>query len=205
MLIQVYDTIFEGNPSTYLLFLALFPTVVTLLLMFLVRICEANSVDDRKHLNAFSAIALTMAGYLMVIIILENIFTLASWAHIITLILLLLLLALPLAIAFKAEKLEAERLLLLSHTDPLEKTSLVDESEEINKVKANSGDNPLVEDLNLRQALSTSSFWFLFIAMICGMGSGLATINNISQVAESLGYTTTEKNSLVSLWSIWNF
>lgn len=51
----------------------------------------------------------------------------------------------------------------------------------------------------------TLNFWLLFIAMICGMGSGLATINNISQIGESLGYTTIERSSLVALWSIWNF
>ncbi|KAG4155087.1 hypothetical protein ERO13_D03G090400v2 [Gossypium hirsutum] len=61
------------------------------------------------------------------------------------------------------------------------------------------------KDMNLFQAMVTINFWLLFIAMICGMGSGLATINNISQIGESLGYTTMERSSLVALWSIWNF
>ncbi|KAF2316007.1 hypothetical protein GH714_040802 [Hevea brasiliensis] len=75
------------------------------------------------------------------------------------------------------------------------------------QAKASTGDrNPSdEEDLNLLQALGTVNFWLLFIATICGLGSGLATVNNISQVGESLGYTTIETNSLVSLWSIWNF
>ncbi|KAK9116926.1 hypothetical protein Sjap_015873 [Stephania japonica] len=42
-------------------------------------------------------------------------------------------------------------------------------------------------------------------AMACGMGSGLSTVNNISQIGESLGYSTLETSTLVSLWSIWNF
>ncbi|KAK1281795.1 hypothetical protein QJS10_CPB22g00365 [Acorus calamus] len=41
--------------------------------------------------------------------------------------------------------------------------------------------------------------------MACGMGSGLATVNNISQIGGSLGYTSIETSTLVSLWSIWNF
>ncbi|GAB2241694.1 hypothetical protein Droror1_Dr00018469 [Drosera rotundifolia] len=44
-----------------------------------------------------------------------------------------------------------------------------------------------------------------YIAMACGMGSGLATINNMSKIAESLGYDRIQRNTLVSLWSIWNF
>ncbi|KAL0666774.1 hypothetical protein Bca4012_029478 [Brassica carinata] len=35
--------------------------------------------------------------------------------------------------------------------------------------------------------------------------NGLATINNIRQVGESLRYSTVQLNSLVSLWSIWSF
>ncbi|MBA0768854.1 hypothetical protein Gotri_017629 [Gossypium trilobum] len=60
-------------------------------------------------------------------------------------------------------------------------------------------------DMNLSRAMLTVNFWLLFVAMICGMGSGLATINNISQIGQSLGYSTIERSSLVALWSIWNF
>jgi MFS family permease len=69
-------------------------------------------------------------------------------------------------------------------------------------------DNERLSDegnMNLLQALCSVNFWLLFIAMFCGLGSGLAMINNISQIGESLGYTATERNSLVSLLSIWNF
>ncbi|KAI3726916.1 hypothetical protein L1987_66723 [Smallanthus sonchifolius] len=37
------------------------------------------------------------------------------------------------------------------------------------------------------------------------MGTGLATVNNLAQVGESLGYTSFETSTLISLWSIWNF
>ncbi|KAL5747352.1 hypothetical protein ACOSQ2_024649 [Xanthoceras sorbifolium] len=170
-------------------------------------------------------VALTMAAYLMIIIILENIFTLASWARITTFIFLLLLLASPLGIAFKAQKEEKQR---LSQTFSTERSSLVYGPEQITSPKFSSAQDPIAyqelagdafqvkatsadnipqneEGMNLWQAMCSGNFWLLFIAMLCGMGSGLATINNISQVGESLGYTTIEKNSLVSLWSIWNF
>ena len=58
---------------------------------------------------------------------------------------------------------------------------------------------------NLVQAMQSVNFWILFVSMACGMGSGLATVNNIGQIGGSLGYTSHETGTLVSLWSIWNF
>ncbi|KAH7550376.1 hypothetical protein ACOSP7_024347 [Xanthoceras sorbifolium] len=219
ILIQVYDTIFKSNPSTYLLFLALLPTFVSLLLMFFVRIYKTNSADDDKnHLNALSVVALIMAAYLMVLIILKNIFNLATWACIVTLLFLLLLLASPLGIALKAQKDDNTKRLLLLQTfsnneirNPLvsPKISGTAHDDPIAYHDELPGDDNIMlndqEDMNLLQAICTGNFWLLFIAMICGLGSGMATINNISQVGQSLGYTTIEINSLVSLLNIWNF
>lgn len=59
--------------------------------------------------------------------------------------------------------------------------------------------------MNIMESMCSLNFWLLFIAMSCGMGSGLATINNMSQIGESLGYATSRISALVALWSIWNF
>lgn len=59
--------------------------------------------------------------------------------------------------------------------------------------------------MNIIEAIGTVNFWLLSFAMMCGMGSGLATINNMNQLGQSLGYGTVEINAFVSLWSIWNF
>lgn len=228
ILIQVYDTLCQGDQTTFILILAIAPTLVSLLLMPMVKIYKTSIVDDKKHLNGFSSIALIVAAYLMVIIILENIFTLPLWARIITFMFLLLLLASPVGIAAIAHR-DSKR--LIQGPSP-ETSSFMDDPEPMPSAKyaqvqdveyheipggpgqakeaSSSGDNLLedVEDdihINLAEAMHTVNFWLLFIAMICGMGSGLATINNISQIGESLGYTTIERSSLVSLWSIWNF
>jgi MFS family permease len=217
ILIQVYYASCKGKPSTYLLMLALLPTFVSLMLMFLVRIYKATADDDKKHLNGFSAVALAIAGYLMVIIILENIVTLPLWARICTFIFLLLLLASPLGIAIKALREDSKRSpqtystakqitspKLSTAEDPIEYHELPSGE---GQVRATSDDEmlPDEEHLNPLQAMRTVNFWLLFLAMVCGMGSGLATINNMSQIGESLSYTTVEINNLVSLWSIWNF
>ncbi|KAF5957610.1 hypothetical protein HYC85_004835 [Camellia sinensis] len=225
ILIQAYQTIFKDKPTSFLLMLATFPTFNTLLLMCFVRIYRTSEGDEKKHLNGFSLIALIIAAYLMVIIILENILSLPLLAHIFTFVILILLLASPLCIAIKAQLSESRS---ISSTSEIGEEPLMDDPNQFaaEKIHArqdlsgyhqihSSADQEidtnvkktlqLGENLNLLQAMCTSSFWLLFVAMACGMGSGLATVNNISQIGESLGYTNLETSSLVSLWSIWNF
>jgi hypothetical protein len=161
-----------------------------------VRIYEACRSDiDNKYLNGFSAFALLIAAYLMVTIILRNIFTLSLLASVFTFtLLLLILLASPIGIASKAQFAESERnqeTITFTASDAL-----------LTKEDGAEYDH---EDMNILRAVASVNFWLLFLAMICGMGSGLATINNMSQLGQSLGYTRVEINTFVSLWSIWNF
>ncbi|KAK8362154.1 hypothetical protein V6Z12_A03G084000 [Gossypium hirsutum] len=202
ILIQVYNALCQGDPTTFILILAIVPTVVSLTLMPCVKIYKTTTFDDKNHLNAFSAIALIVAAYLMLAIILENIFSFPVWGRTITFVILLVLLASPVGIAAKALKEEK---------DPLERYHQIPGEPDQTTVGSSSGvdlfrdDEDDEKDMNLFQAMVTVNFWLLFITMICGMGSGLATINNISQIGESLGYSTMERSSLVALWSIWNF
>ena len=207
--------------------LALLPTLVSILLLSLVRIYEANKGDEKKYLNAFSVVALIICVYLMIIIILNNILTFSTWSRISTFVLLLLLLASPLGIAVKAH---CEELKGAEETSPIASNPLLDKyqpstssqssleenssyykelpSSDQGQVKITS-DHSLVSseegEMNLLQAMCTTNFWLLFLAMLSGMGAGVATINNMNQLGHSLGYTTLEITSFVSLWSIWNF
>ncbi|KAK2663922.1 hypothetical protein Ddye_002496 [Dipteronia dyeriana] len=188
--------------------------------MYFVRIHDTNSEDDKKHLNALSIAALIMVAYLMILIISDNIFTMASWVRIVTfLFLLLLLIATPLGIAFKAQMDDTKRLSLTFSSERSNSSLVYDPKPPIlaayhelppgDTCKENdhdsTSDGDLQKDMTLQQAICTINFWLLFIAMICGLGTGMAAIDNISQVGGSLGYTTIEINSLVALLCIWNF
>ncbi|XP_010255962.1 PREDICTED: protein NUCLEAR FUSION DEFECTIVE 4-like [Nelumbo nucifera] len=216
ILIQVYQTIFRGKPSSFLLMLALLPTITPLLLMCSVTIHPTNGGDDKRHLNGFSLVALIIAAYLMVIIILENIVTFKLWMYILVLVVLLLLVTSPLSIAIGAQRRDVGRLSwtmdpegtrAMDKSDPLEAEKYHDMPSDTNQESCTHEKRirPWGEDLNLLQAISTVNFWMIFLAMACGMGSGLATVNNISQIGGSLGYSSVETSTLVSLWSIWNF
>lgn len=198
MLIQAYYAFLNSNPSNFLLMLALLPTFTSLLLMCFVRISPTNSRQDKKHLDGFSIVAVILAAYLLVIIILENLLSFRSGVQILTFMVLLVLLASPLKIALRAREEESERLLQMPSG---ETSQLISKRYESDKCE----ESQIGREMNLLQAACTIDFWLLFIAMLSGMGSGLATINNISQIGQSLSYTTTEISTLVSLWSIWNF
>ncbi|KAH0691730.1 hypothetical protein KY290_019921 [Solanum tuberosum] len=221
ILIQVYQTIFNNNPSSLILMLALLPTIVTLMLMFLVTVHETPSRNEEKYLQGFLLVSLVIAAYLLFLRILENVFVFPEWAKIITLLVLFALLCSPISVVVKAQRVDLERLppsvtsstsLLIDEpewasSDKLAVENIMDYDEvptDTVQRKASSILQP-DEQKNLWQAMCTIDFWLLFVAMICGMGSGLATINNISQIGESLGYTTLARSTLVSLWSIWNF
>ncbi|MED6122702.1 hypothetical protein PIB30_042330 [Stylosanthes scabra] len=200
MLIQVYKTIFNNKPKSYLLMLALLPPINTLLLMWFVRIHNTREGDERKYLNMFSSMAVVVAAYLMTVIILENILSLPSIIYVVMLILLIMLLGSLLCIAVKAHE---TTLVSTSENFLDERSQLI--VEQVSSYTNKQRTLQPGENLNLLQAIQTLNFWILFLSMACGMGSGLATVNNIGQIGESLGYTIRETDSLVSLWSIWNF
>lgn len=197
MLIQLYETICPGDPKSFILLLAVVPSLLSVLVMPLVRIYETRTVDEKKHLDGLSTLSLIIAAYLMIIIIVKSTFGLPSWANSVTLAILLVLLASPLLIVIRARR------------DNVEKPLSPDYSPLADNLEATTSGEILVLDedksLNILQAMRKVDFWLLFLAMICGMGSGISTINNMRQIGESLRYSSIEINSLLSLWSIWNF
>ncbi|PIM99598.1 hypothetical protein CDL12_27909 [Handroanthus impetiginosus] len=223
VLIQVYRMIFKNKPSLFLLLLALLPPTNTLLLMRFVRIFRTNEEDEKKHLNSFSLLAVTLAVYLTAVIIIQNIFKLELSVRVFTFVLLILLLVSPIYVVIAAQRDKSYRLVksLLEHNQISDERDQPDE--DVMNIRQDHSEYQVVlngsdqvtettngnlqwrDNLNLLQAMGTLNFWLLFYTTACAMGSGLATVNNLSQIGEALGCTTLEINTLVSLWSIWNF
>ncbi|KAL2622999.1 hypothetical protein R1flu_003204 [Riccia fluitans] len=59
------------------------------------------------------------------------------------------------------------------------------------------------QDFTLSQALIKADFWLLFLATVCGAGSGITAVDNLGQMGESQGYQNA--HIFVSLISIWSF
>lgn len=210
ILVQVHSTL-HIDPGSFILMLAILPTAITLLLMYFVDVHSSHRRYNKKFLDAFSLIAITVAGYLMVVIIFDQVFVISSAVQSACFVILLLLVMSPVAVVVKAQKTESS-----DQEEPIseERTGLLPEetaedSENASSSTAFVGSTEDIssgkENLNVVQAMCKLNFWLLFLAMSCAMGSGLATVNNISQIGGSLGYTSRETSTLVSLWSIWNF
>lgn len=218
-MIQFYHTIIKDKPTSFLLLLALLPSINSVLLMWLVKIFPMYEVGEKKYLDDFSLASLILAAYLMAIIIIENTLKLQFSVRVSTFIVLLFLLLSPLYIAIKAQKEKSYRIvkLLLEQNQPAHEdvAQIRQHPEGYHEISGNPDEemntnniNPMpetAENLNLSQAICTVNFWLLFLTSASGMGSGLATVNNITQIGESLGYSTISTNTLISLWSIWNF
>lgn len=160
----------------------------------------------KKHLDGFSVVTVIIVAYLMFIILLQNFVSLPYWAHILAFTILMVLLASPFGIAVKAQWEESMEfppqcysIESANDAPSTEYRELPSEEAQVIQVL------PREEEMNLLQAMCTVEFWMLFVTMISGLGSGLATINNMSQIGESFGYSTLEISNMVSLWSMWNF
>ncbi|CAK9330157.1 unnamed protein product [Citrullus colocynthis] len=202
VLIQFSNAFFNGDPVNYLLMLAILPALTTLLLMrFAVIDNKTETGNELTHLNSLSTIALTICGYLTILIILDNVLNLPTWVRIFTFILLLAFLVSPVGIAIRAKTEDSVFKTKLQITENPVEYHRIPSEEKINDEMV------IVKDgeMNITEAIGTMNFWLLFFAMMCGMGSGLATINNMNQLCQSLGFRTVEINTFVSLWSIWNF
>ncbi|GMH21442.1 hypothetical protein Nepgr_023284 [Nepenthes gracilis] len=208
ILIQVYQTVFKGNPTAFLLMLSVVSTINPLCLMCLVRIYNTRARNEQQHLNSILVVMIVLSAYLMALIIFESVITLQLWARVLVLVLLLLLLASPFGIIVKALQESP------FDTDKHDSGNIHGGGDETayrplhsqSNLDWDSGHNTSEEEenLNLSQAMCTRNFWLLSLVMSCAHGSGLATMNNIAQVGESLGYSSTETSTMVSLWSIWS-
>ncbi|PKI78034.1 hypothetical protein CRG98_001654 [Punica granatum] len=143
------------------------------LFFFPVRIYDTNARGDKKHLNSFLAVALTIAACLMVLIVLKYVLTLAASFRIITFCVLLLLILWPLRVAVAAmrqEFIESDKFLLETNilVSGSQSEPGKDTEEAPSQYPASSIDAAIQNTrvhMNIIQAVCTGNFWLLFIAM----------------------------------------
>jgi cytochrome b len=219
ILAQVYYALYSDDPRSFLLLLTWLPALVAVLMMLVIRVVPAGSREENAVFTQFSTIAVSLAAYLTLVIVLENIWSGHNWLTCLFLVGFLLLLF---VVVVKAELKESEdpvRVPLLSDTgnsqgDPeigdgdvvQSKGDEVTRGEDVVPVKESKRDEVTRGDEHtLRQAVGSLDFWLLVVIMFCSMGSGSTAIDNMGQIGASLGYKQVEINTFISLISIWNF
>ncbi|KAM5550036.1 hypothetical protein ABKV19_001136 [Rosa sericea] len=222
--------LFNDNSASFLFMLAVTPFAVCLTAMvFLREVPPSSSAAEYKQESRyfwfFNGLAFFVALYLLAYDFIPDPSTLFSYVFSAT---LLLLLASPLVVpAYSYFKAWASNrvgssdpempVAVLVLDEPLlaaEKPEVVVPAEKPEVVPAEEeGDVAVVERRRKRpvigeehtifEAMRTLDFWILFVSFLCGVGTGLAVMNNLGQIGLALGYA--DVSIFVSLTSIWGF
>ncbi|KAL2329072.1 hypothetical protein Fmac_022499 [Flemingia macrophylla] len=174
------SALFADDPASFLLMLALVPFVICLSgVVFLREIppaaaAAADAREEFKYFGVFNAVAVATALYLLAYGFIPSPGPLLS------------------RLVRPGNDEEAHRAV----KEPL----LVERAAEAVIEKR----APVVgEEHTIVEALRSVDFWILFVSFLCGVGTGLAVMNNMGQIGLALGYP--DISLFVSLTSIFGF
>ncbi|KAF3441805.1 hypothetical protein FNV43_RR15720 [Rhamnella rubrinervis] len=220
---QLFHALYGEDSKSLILLIAWLPAAVSFVFLRIIRIVKiARQSNELKTFYNLLYVSLGLAGFLMVLIIIQNRVRFSRTEYIGSGSVVVFLLFLPLAIVFKEEfHLWKIKLQALTDPDPQLKvvTDQVINPDPVHQVVLESP-NPRKpdscfenvfkppergEDYTILQALFSIDMLVLFVATICGVGGTLTAIDNLGQIGNSLGYPTHSISTFVSLVSIWNY
>ncbi|XP_010935083.1 protein NUCLEAR FUSION DEFECTIVE 4 [Elaeis guineensis] len=203
------SALFGDDPAAFLLMLAVVPAAVCTAAMFFLRESPAGAAtaEDETETKCFGAIntmAVVIAVYLLAYDLTGD--HGAAVSRVFAAVLLVLLAtpaAVPIYVAFKArsksmdmEEGEIKEALLIEEV-AVAPPAMAEETEERRRGPA------IGEEHTIWEAAKTVDFWILFISFLCGVGTGLAVMNNMGQMGLAMGYR--DVSIFVSMISIWGF
>ncbi|XP_061342139.1 protein NUCLEAR FUSION DEFECTIVE 4-like [Gastrolobium bilobum] len=217
------SALFADDPASFLLMLSIIPFVVCLAGIFFLRevplsksTSDAEEKEESKYFGVFNAVAVVVAVYLLAFGFMPNPNNLVSQVFAVV---LLVLLALPLGIPVHAyfkglnldrfkpgSDIEGQRVNepLIESQDKENEAALVEAEAEAEGEAVIVKRAPVIgEEHTILEVLRSVDFWILFVSFLCGVGTGLAVMNNMGQIGLALGYT--DVSLFVSLTSIWGF
>lgn len=216
------SALFDDSPSKFLVMLSLAPLAICFTAMLFLRETPPSDTaaeveEESRYFWLFNAVAVVVALYLLAFDFVPDPSKLLSRVFA---ALLLVLLASPLVIpayAFfstrSSNRLGSSDVEGAAATVPLLKQEIEPEpvaaaddvippaaadEEEEEKRRPNIG-----EEHTVLEAMWSLDFWILFVSFLCGVGTGLAVMNNMGQIGLALGYA--DVSIFVSLTSIWGF
>ncbi|BAT91051.1 hypothetical protein LR48_Vigan08g183900 [Vigna angularis] len=208
----ICSALFADDPAYFLVMLSLVPLVVCLTGIFFLRelphaVAAAGNAEEVKYFGVFNVVAVLVALFLLVYGFVPSPGVLVSRVFVAV---LLVMLASPLGIPvytyFKGrlgagndvEGQRANEPLLGGGEKENESVAAVEEEALVEKRA------PMVgEEHTIMEVLKSVDFWILFVSFLCGVGTGLAVMNNMGQIGLALGYP--DVSLFVSLTSIFGF
>ncbi|KAI4297747.1 hypothetical protein L6164_037618 [Bauhinia variegata] len=213
---DICSALFADDPGSILLMLAIFPFAVCLTGMFFLRESPPVSTatqekEEWKYFVIFKGVAVVKAVYLLAYRFAPNPSTLVSRVFAgVLLVLLASLLGIPVH-SYLSNRLKPGLDIEGQVNQPLLKGEENDREVENTAVVSPAADEAVttkcqpavVEEHTIMEALSSFDFWILFASFLCGVGTGLAVMNNMGHIGLALGYT--DVSIFDSLTSIWGF
>ena len=211
------SALFADDPASFLLMLALIPFAVCLSGLFFLREippAATNDLEESTYFAVFNAVAVVVAVYLLAFGFVPNPSALVSRAFAVVLLLLLVApMGIPVHSYLKARRQDERFKPNLEERvdEPLIRGKEKGSESEVERgnvlaeeAAAEGMSGPAVgEEHTIWEALKTVDFWILFVSFLCGVGTGLAVMNNMGQIGLALGYS--DVSLFVSLTSIWGF
>ncbi|XP_061363950.1 uncharacterized protein LOC133307459 [Gastrolobium bilobum] len=214
---QLYSAIYYDDTKALILFIGWLPAAISF--VFLGTIRYMKPIRQRNELKVFYNflyISLGLAGFLLVMIVIQKRVNFTRSEFGASTAIALFLLFLPLAVVFMEEyKIWQSKRHALVYPSPVE---IVTEGEKVNPNESTNGESKDTkwwqnvfsppdrgEDYTILQALFSIDMLILFVACISGIGGTLTAIDNLGQIGASLRYPKKSISTFVSLVSIWNY
>ncbi|KAJ8766053.1 hypothetical protein K2173_020569 [Erythroxylum novogranatense] len=230
---QLFHAFYFKDAKALILLIAWLPAAISFAFLRTIRIMKViRQPNELQVYYNLLYISLGLAGFLMIIIIVEKMVDFSQLAYGGSAAIVLSLLFLPLAIVFIEEyKIWQRKKQTLNDPSPLnirtekpsqETTSSIAPPQADNKISVTESSitedkaSPSCwrtafrppdrgEDYTILQALFSIDMLILFLATICGVGGTLTVIDNLGQIGTSQGYPKKSMSTFVSLVSIWNY
>lgn len=217
ILTQLYHAFYGDNSKALILLIAWLPAAISFVFLRTFRIIKiVRQANELKIFYKMLYISLGLAGFLMVVIILQNKYAFKRFEYVGSASLVLILLFLPIAIVIKEEiSLRKSKKPSLEDANSHPELKIVTE---LPPQQASPSTEAQVcctenifkppdrgEDYTILQALFSIDMLIIFIATTCGVGGTLTAIDNLGQIGSSLGYPARSTTTFVSLVSIWNY
>ncbi|EYU29889.1 hypothetical protein ABFS82_10G090700 [Erythranthe guttata] len=212
---QLFRAFYGHNSKALIFLIAWLPAAVNSVFLRTVRLMKASSNQQKNEIRIFYNLlyaSLFLAGFLMILIILQNgvVFSRAEYAGSTAVVLLLLFS--PLAIVFREEyNTLTNNKVITTIENPTPETEAPPPPPAAAAAAAVPWWKDVFtppergEDYNILQAVFSIDMIILFTAITFGIGGTLTAIDNLGQIGKALGYPAKSITTFVSLVSIWNY
>ncbi|KAM7255076.1 hypothetical protein ACFE04_020317 [Oxalis oulophora] len=223
ILTQFYYAIYGNDSKALILLIAWLPAAVSFVFLRTIRIIKTvrHTNEDKVFYNLLY-VSVGLAGFLMIIIILQNRLNFTEVEYFGSASVITLLLFLPISIVIQEEyKLwqhkrqninnKSSQFEILTENPAQQAFELQpDDVSETPKNHVSCTENTFKppnrgEDYTILQALFSIDMLILFITTTCGIGGTLTAIDNLGQIGSTLGYPRRATSTFISLVSIWNY